>query len=369
MVAVNQQAKQEKVKGEWWKKAKAGAKKIGQSILTWGWTKRLLHWIIISAGTMAECVFLIASLWVSINANVHPFVRLFLSEETTKHITELATTAYVALPECIVGLAVVVTLSHLRVWVYHKSDVRPLMWGILYGLPTIVFLVLSLITLGCSVASVTFLMPTPLVVIRALAGYCFAFTSLLYTQLGLPQEKDRLAEKDALLESSRQQNEQKLTDLANEKDTILTELRKQNAGITAELTEVKTLLEHYKTTERALIDTAYKSDEAALAGYSEECIAWVKREVKTVSIDEIIRFTGHSKRKIQNAITAGKLHVSPRNKTLILLPSLVEWLKENVPSPGKNDQDTGPLLQVVKVEKAIDSLQQNGHHPGTEIAV
>src|SRR6266699_3550093 len=163
------------------------ARNTGNSILTWGWTKRLLHWIIISAGTMSECVFLVASLWVSINANVHAFVLLFLSEDVTKHVTELATTAYVALPECIVGLAVVVTLSHTRMVMYTPKDYRAMIWSVLYGLPTLVFLALSLITLGNAVASVTFEMPTGLVVIRALAGYLFAFTSLLYTQIGIPQ--------------------------------------------------------------------------------------------------------------------------------------------------------------------------------------
>src|ERR1700676_1027048 len=166
------------------------------SLKTWEWTKRLVYWTVISAGTMSEWVFLVASLWVSINANVHSFVLLLIPDGVTRHITELATAAYVALPECIVGLACVVTISHIRMIMYNHRDYRSIIWAVLYGMPTLVFLVLSVFTLGNAVASVDFRMPVVFVVIRAIAGYWFAFTSLLYMQLGTPQERDRLQEKD-----------------------------------------------------------------------------------------------------------------------------------------------------------------------------
>jgi hypothetical protein len=340
-----------------------------KSILTWNWTKKLLHWIIISAGTMSECVFLIASLWVSINANVHTFVLLFISEDTTTHLTELATTAYVALPECIVGLAVVVTLSHIRVVMYNHKDYRAIIWSILYGLPTIVFLVLSLITLGSAVASVNFQMPTPLVVVRALAGYTFAFTSLLYTQLGEPQEKDRLAKKDALLEelrsrmekmiaqlrqenatnlsNLRQQKDDVIAKLLQEKDAIVTQFHQERNNANQKIAELNERLSAHQKREEDLVKTIHKSEESSLQAYSSECREWLSSGVKTVSLDEISHYTGHSKRKIDNAITAGNIQTAPRNKKLILVSSLVEWLK-NTPSPTtKNERDTGPMLHVV----------------------
>src|ERR1700694_4747612 len=108
-----------------------------KDILTWNWTKRLLYWIVLSAGTMDECVFLVASLWVTINAAVHRFVLLFLPESTTVHLSELATVAYVGLPECILALAIVTTISHIRTFAYNRSDKRALVWSILYGVPTV----------------------------------------------------------------------------------------------------------------------------------------------------------------------------------------------------------------------------------------
>lgn len=289
--------------------AKSLLKEIGVSMLRWDWTKQLLYWIILSAGTMSECVFLIASLWMSINSNVHPFILLFMSEATSIHISELATAAYVALPECIVALACVTVISHIRMWLYDHT-ISSGIWSLLYGLPTLVFLVLSVITLGCSVASTHFIMPEPLVIVRAIAAFMFAFTSLLYTRLGVPQERDKLQEKD---------------------DCIAIE-REKNADQSGEIEKLKADLLTSKNAQTALLNTAYKSDETALQAYSEECLNWLKSGVKTVLSEEITRFTGHSKRRIETAITKGYLQVSPRNKDLITVSSLVIWLRNTPPS-------------------------------------
>ncbi len=300
---------------------KSVARSVGQSLITWQWTKRLLHWIIISAGTMSECVFLIASLWVSVNANVHQFVLMFISERSAHFLTELSTTAYVVLPECIVGLAVVVTLSHLRTWLYNKRDYRPAIWTALYGGPTLVFLLLSLATLGCSVANATFEMPTWAVVIRAVSGYWFAFTSLLYTQLGAPQERDRLANKDGIIAQ------------------LQNETRRLNDLIENQKAESAKSKQRYED----VLNTANKLNESSIQAYGAECIEWLKSGIKTASVDEINRFTGHSKRKITHAIAAGNLQISPRNKELILTSSLVEWLKKNQPTADHSS----PALHLV----------------------
>ncbi len=305
----------------------ATAKVVGQSLITWSWTKRLLHWIIISAGTMSECVFLVGTLWVSVNANVHTFVLIFMSEGTARFVTLLATTSFIALPECIVGLAVVVTIGHIRTWKRNKRDYRAAIWAVLYGLPTIVFLVLTLVTLGCSVANTTFIMPMPFVVIRALAAFIFAFTSLLYTQLGVPMEADRLREKDSLI-----------ADLQNETARLDQLIENQNA----EMEKSKKRFEDFQ-------NSVNKSNDTALGAYSQECIDWLKSGVKSVLPDEINRLTGHSKRKINGAIASGNLQVSPRNKERILTFSLVEWLKKNPPTEVLKERTTDgmPTLHIV----------------------
>lgn len=330
------------------------AKRTGHSIITWEWTKRLLHWAIISAGTMSELAFLVASLWMSINASVHKFVLLFVNEQMTEHISELATTAYVALPELILALAVVTTLGHVRLWLYDRKNYTALIWAVLYGLPTLVFLVLSLVTVGCSVASITFQMPGPLVVIRALAGYMFAFTSLLYTQLGKPQERDRLAKKDAALAALAQEKDAKIAEMEKNNAAKIAELNAETARLNKIISEQKAVIEEQKTAlteskniQNELIKAAYKTTETALEAYGDECMNWLKSGVKTVSVEDITRYTGHSKRKIEGLINKGILPVSTRNKDLILVNPLVEWLKITPPASGKKDPETAPLLHVV----------------------
>lgn len=368
-------------------KVKEVAKGTLQSLVTWDWTKQLLHWLILSAGTMSECAFLIASLWMSVNSSVHALVLLAMPEQTTRHLSEMATAAYVALPECILPLASVVVISHVRVWLYGRKDVSAGIWSALFGLPTLVFLVLSLITLGCSVASVSFLMPEPLIIVRALAGYMFAFVSLLYARLGVPQERDRLQQKDDVIASLRhqyeeklaewgrekeiivahwrQQNESSLLELRREKDAIIADLRRQNESNlaewnrqnqllqttiefqTREIASQKVLLTETKNAYRHLQNELDKSEETALQVYSHECLRWLKSGIKTVSVEEITRFTGHSKRKIEHAITKGSLQTAPRNRELVLVSSLVIWLKQNPPGPLKMERETSPSLQAV----------------------
>lgn len=235
------------------------AESTGRSILTWEWTKKLLHWLIISAGTISECAFLIASLWMSVNASVHPLVLLFIDDTTSQHLTELATAAYVALPELILGLAFVTTIGHVRLWLYNRRNYSAAIWTVLYGLPTLVFLVLSLITLGCSVTSVNFRLPEPLIVVRALAGYMFAFTSLLYTQLGVPQEKDKLQKKDDLLAVLRQEKDAMIAELSGKNAQLQEIVQRQNA----ELQEQKELLAESKNTQLELPEE--KSDAVNIA--------------------------------------------------------------------------------------------------------
>lgn len=305
------------------------------NVRTWAWTRSLLHWIILSAGTMSEFAFLLASLWVSVNANVHAFITQVLGvpEGMTQNITSLATTAYIALPECIVGLAMVITISHVRMVLYNRrhrvKDWWPGVWVVLYGGPTLVFLGLSLYTLGSAVANVTFEMPKELVVARALAGYIFAFTSLLYTQIGTPQEQDRLAEKDVSIARWQSETARLNAVLASETARLESLIAEQNEIILAS-----------KKRNEALANEVNKSAQSALDAYSVDCKNWLMSGVKTAFVETVSEFTGHSKRKINNAIAAGNLQVSPRNKELILVSSLIEWLKNNPP-------ETAPKLRIV----------------------
>ena len=239
-----------------------------------------------------------------------------------------------------------------------RKHAAPWLWSILYGLPTGVFLVLSLITLGNAVVSVDFTMPPSLVVTRALAGYMFAFTSLLYTQLGVPQEKDRMIQKDAEIAVLQKRSEAELADfirgsdlkiasLTHETNLKITGLAEENRRLAAVIENQTSDLERQKKQQSELENALNESNKSALDAYSDECINWLMSGAKTVIVEEITRFTGHSKRRLNNAIEGGKIQVSPRNKSLILVSSLIEWLEQNPPMTARTEQETGPMLRIV----------------------
>lgn len=306
------------------------------SFLTWNWTRRLLHWLIMSAGTVSELAFLLASIWVSLNASVHRLVLAVMDEQTSRYLTELASAAYVVLPELIIGLAIVTTINHFRVWRYDQKQISSLAWAVLFGIPTCIFLILSIVTLGNAVANAAFQLPEPLVVMRAIAGFWYAFVSLLFTQIGHPSEVNRLQQKDQIIAQLQEQNR-----------AVLEHLREQ----TAETERAKRQIDDLKNALSRVEKTVNKSSDTALQAYSAECKTWLKSGIKTVSIEEITRYTGHSKRKIQAAITSGNLFPSTRNKELILVSSLIPWLEENPPKSGTDerefDRQTGPMLHVL----------------------
>lgn len=307
-------------------------KTIGKSLVHFTWIRRAFYWLIMTAGTISEGAFLAASLWMSLNSSIHDFIRLFLSEQATIHISELATAAYVGLPECILFSASITVIGHIRVFLLdRKKNKSSLLWGILYGLPTLVFLVLSLFTLGSAVLSVHFQMPGVLIVARAIAGYLYGFVAFLHWQLGTQQEVDRLKEKDDQISQLVEQS--KVSAL-------------QINTLKADLEGQKRAIEEEKAARKQALLELQRTDDMALQAYGDECINWLRSGIKTASVDEITRFTGHSKRKVTNAISGTNLQVSPRNKELVLVSSLVQWLK-NTPPPVRLTEMEPPTLHLV----------------------
>lgn len=394
--ATNQTTIEEK--RTFWSRIKPTIQKVRHSLFTWSWCKALLYWLIISGGTMSELVFLAGAVWMSLNATVHPFIRMFLSEDQTRYISFLATSAYVALPELIVSLAVIVTIGHIKMFIYHRhwSEV---IWTILYGVPAVFFAGLSAYTIGMSVANIDFVMPQPFVVTRALAGFLFAFTSLLYWKLGEPQDADRLRkkdsefkqlreekdtelaqlreEKDSALSKLQKEKEDAITKLCEEKDTLIAKLQQDNTlNLTelkdssavsiaklrrekedaiamlqsqldrarAESNELKYRLSESERAKANLANELTKSTEGPLQAYSQECQKWIASGVKTATVDEIVAYTGVSKRRILAAIRGNKLKTHARNHDLVVIASLVSWL-EHISPNDERDTDSMPVIE------------------------
>jgi hypothetical protein len=95
-----------------------------------------------------------------------------------------------------------------------------------------------------------------------------------------------------------------------------------------------------------------------LKDYPQVVTEWLAKNRKTVTIEEIIETTGLHKKLISKAT----FQRAPRNQDLILITSVLEWLK-TAPKPKQNGKDTDPLLPVkagknghAKITTPLDTL-------------
>lgn len=338
---------------------------IAHNLYTWQWTKGLVYWLILSAGTASDLVFLFASLWMSVNANVHDFVLTLMSEDTATYLTYLATTAYVALPIFIVGIAVVQTIGHIKMW--KTGGFWSRVWAITFGIPAVTFFIMDFVTISCSVANIGFTMPMFFVIMRADSAFIFAFGSLIFFFLGKPQERERLAKKDETILLLQAEKERELTDLGAEKDRIIARLQAEKltflgetarekesllAKIDVQRDEIESLKSMLAETQRGfteLHNAVKKSDDDTLQAYGDACINWLNSGVKSANIETITRYTGLTTAKVNNAFKRGELRKAPNSKDdnpLILTSSLIPWLKSLAVSDRKTDVNI-PVLQLV----------------------
>ncbi len=304
--------------------------RMWRGLLHWVWVPAVLYWIVRSAGIFSELAFLIASVWKSVNASDHEFVRLFMEELQSVQVTYWANSAYIVLSVCILPLAAITTYGHIKTWLYGKKWwCASAVWTLLYGCPTIVFLVIDIAII--SSPNVTYALPDYLVSARSIMAYLYGLAAIIYHYVGKEQETDRLKIKDVLileLQASVQLLTQERADaIAKEQEQII--LLRQ------ELATVKAAWESEQKELAMLQKEIKKGTDDALQAYGEDCVKWLYSGIKTASIDDIGQRTGHSKQKIVKA----KLRRSPRNQDLILIESLIEWLKETPP--------TSPQLHIV----------------------
>jgi len=286
-------------------------KGVLKNIIHFEWTVSLLKWIILVTGTMSECAFLIASIYICLNSGVHNLLLAIMPESMTVRLSELSTAIFIALPECIVFLAVVKTISHFRSWRQTKEKVC-FVWFVLFGLPTVTFAVLTVVTIGESVLQVGFLLPPYMVVIRALSAYFFAFVALLYQQIGIPMEVNRLQEKDRLID---------------EYGSQISELQDQNKEISSSLKEKNLAIEKLNAELCNLQNENIETRKLASVAISQDNFSWLLSQ-KSVCIEEAISRFGVSKNRIMTAIKNGNLQLTTRNKDRIVAASLHEWLEE-----------------------------------------
>jgi hypothetical protein len=305
----------------------------------WQWVKAFLYWLVVSAGTVSECVFLIASIWVSLNATVHPLMLQMMSQQATVTISQLAISAFTSLPEIILGLAVVTTYGHIKYWCMHRKR-SSIVWAILFGVPTIVFASLTVWTLIASALAVGYAMPSVLVATRVLAGYAYGFLSMLYVLIEKPDMADHIASLNGTIDDLNKEIEKGKVDF----DAKLNQIRLQATLALAEskkqIDDLETIIESQDSQVKRLAERACRAASQGLENYPKVEANLVSQGIKTVLYDAIPELTGHSKQRLAKA----KLQRHPRNKDLVVVASLVNWLR-TAPLPECQIVDAIPQIE------------------------
>jgi hypothetical protein len=321
-----------------------------QDFLSLRWFVRIVRQIVISAGTVAASALIVATFYVTINVVAHQLLTwIFPSTLTVVSgkavvvdskviliLNQVALIIFACIPELIIVEAVSESVGHWGMFKTTKNK-WALVWAILHTVPTVIFLIMTIVTIlsfvNVEASGNTYKVEGWNLSVRVLFGWIYSVAGMLFESVGRRGYAETVAD-------LRTQNEA----LVNQHQTQTQELQTKVERINEDLAKANQLLHEHKSANEQLIEEMQKTDDATLQAYGNDCLHWLKSGSKTVSLDEITRFTGHSKRKIGGAIKSGDLQVSSRNKELVTVSSLLQWLK-NIPAPtGKTETPTLHLV-------------------------
>jgi len=337
-------------------------KKAWQYIFNGHFIVSFVRWVVVTGGNIAESAFLLATLWVTVNAVAHTLLTWFMPVRMIELLNYLSVIAFSALPELIIIPVIGVCFSHWVLFKQHKNR-SACTWGILYTIPTIVFLIMTILTITMFVSTGgTHFVPATgwQLVVRCLSGWMYAAVNMLFQKLGEPHYASLMTKKDAEikrlnaeLEQLKLENETELNELKSsysiEREELLIELNSQNEQI------------------NQLSERASSLSREPLLNYPIVAIDWMENRKRTVSIDELIAATGVTKQKIAAAIRSGKLQKDNRNKDLIRVSSVIEWLK-SIPiietsiaaiEPSQSPHETNHSAKIIEFHLP-SAYPQNG---------
>src|SRR5215469_9021365 len=102
-----------------------------EKIFTWRWFVRLVRWLIISGGTVAESAFLIATLYVTICVVAHPLLTWIFPDRVILVLNQVSVIVFACIPELIVFSAVKVTIDHWKTAFITKGK-WSFVWAVCY---------------------------------------------------------------------------------------------------------------------------------------------------------------------------------------------------------------------------------------------
>ena len=297
------------------------------------WFVSIMRQCIITGGNIAESAFLLATLWVIVNAVAHTMVLWVIDAHTIELINNLSAIAFSALPELIIIPVIIVCYGHWHTAIKYKSLASGT-WAILYSIPALFFLVMTIITITTFVSTKgTQFVPMDgfQLVIRCLSGWMYAVVNMLFQKLGEPHYASKLDERDTAIAQLKTRIETLTAEYSQEKEMLLTshstKIETLIAEYSAEKENLTSLLKTQSVQVKQLSARASSLVRDSLENYPIVLNEWLEKGKKTASISEIEKATGHSKRRINAAIEKGLLVKDPRNKDFIRVSSVIEWLK------------------------------------------
>jgi hypothetical protein len=218
------------------------------------------HWIIRTAGRIAETALLLTTLWVTA-ANVAPDLVGKLGGVTVSNFNSLSLIAFSLLPEIIVFSAIILTYEHwMRFFRDRRASNPAWVWASLYTIPTGSFVIMTILTIssfvsndGGAAAHAT----GAALVARCLSGWFYSLVELIYAAIGKRsqqpitprQVEDRLAEIVATTRATLEQQVATLTTTAQQRlntqvATIQHQVASQiSAQVASQVAKIETLVD------------------------------------------------------------------------------------------------------------------------------
>lgn len=142
------------------------------------------RWAVLTAGNVSEAALMFAALWITA-ASVEPDAINQLPYGIPAAMSTASMFALTLLPEVIVYHAIAVCYDYWRkaiTDVGHRASYWP--WAVLYSLPTLTFLAMTIYTL-CSFVSIghTFAAPSWVLTGRVLAGWSYGVVGLIHAAI------------------------------------------------------------------------------------------------------------------------------------------------------------------------------------------
>jgi hypothetical protein len=147
------------------------------------------QWVVLTCGRIAEKAMPFAVLWLTADYIAYDFFSHMLGGTATT-LSTFSLLSLTLLPEVILYSAVVTSLKHFFAYMRNRKDYAALAWTLLYTLPTLAFVVMTVVMLYQLASSHYHFQQAgdATLVIRCLAGWFFSLVTLIHAAIGKRHE-------------------------------------------------------------------------------------------------------------------------------------------------------------------------------------